>query len=235
MFGQNKIVKQEKSEDCDGTIPIVEIFKTLQGEGHFSGVPSIFVRVRDCILRCHFCDTEFSKGHRFTIDEILKEINKLRNDNINLVVITGGEPFIHQSTKRLIFKLLSEGFIVQVETCGVVTLEDLPHNNPNFSIVVSPKTGKINQYIYDHATSFKYIITDGEVDEKDGLPNKSTQIKEQTLKLCRPRPGAKVYLTPCDPHTTTEDYIDNTNQAIESCLKYGYTLNLQMHKIVGLP
>jgi len=234
MFGQNKVVKQQKYEDYNGTIPITEIFYTLQGEGMFSGVPSVFVRVKDCCLRCSFCDTEFSKGSDLSIDKIEDEIEALMPINANLVVITGGEPMIHLGVRRLIFRLLSIGYTVQIETCGSVALDDLPHNNPNFHIVVSPKTAKIAQYIYDHAKAFKYIITDGEVDQNDGLPIMSTQIKGKPCLIQRPRPDAEVYLTPCDPHLEEEDYKANTDCAVKSCLKHGYTLNLQIHKIVGL-
>jgi len=236
MFGQNTIVKQQKIEDYDGTsIPITEIFYTLQGEGMFSGVPSVFVRVKDCCLSCHFCDTEFSKGSTMSVDDIVNEVDGKMSRNSNLVVITGGEPMIHQGVKDLVIRLLSVGYIVQIETCGAVSLDGLPVANPDFHIVVSPKTAKIHPFIYDNADAFKYIITSGEVDPDDGLPNMSTQIKGKSCTLQRPRPGATVYLTPCDPHLEVDDYDDNTQQAVHSCLVYGYTLNLQVHKIVGLP
>jgi len=236
MFGQNTIVKQQKIEDYDGTsIPITEIFYTLQGEGMFSGVPSVFVRVKDCCLSCHFCDTEFSKGSNVSVDSIVDSVDAKMIDDANLVVITGGEPMIHQGVKDLIFRLLSVGYVVQIETCGAVSLDGLPVTNPDFHIVVSPKTAKIHPFIYEHASAFKYIITDGEVSLEDGLPNMSTQIKGKSCIIQRPRPDATVYLTPCDPHLEVEEYDDNTQCAVGCCLKFGYTLNLQVHKIVGLP
>jgi len=236
MFGQNTIVKQQKKSDYDGTIGITEIFYTLQGEGMFSGRPALFIRVKDCCLSCHFCDTEFSKGSNMSVDSIILEAREqIKNVKCDLIVITGGEPLIHQGVSELANKLLSLGFKVQIETCGAVFLDTLPLDNPSFYIVVSPKTGKINKSIYENADAFKYIITAGEVNPNTGLPNMSTQIKGSSLTIAKPRPGANVYLTPCDPHLEEEDYKANTDAAIVSCMKHGYTLNLQVHKIVGLP
>ena len=236
MFGQNTIVKQQKISDYDGTIGITEIFYTLQGEGMFSGRPALFIRVKDCCLSCHFCDTEFSKGSNMDIDAIIIEAKEQMKDvSCDLIVITGGEPLIHQGVSELANRLLSLGFKVQIETCGVVSLDSLPFDNPYFYIVVSPKTGKLNTQIWDNADAFKYIITDGEVDPNTGLPDMSTQNKGKHLTIAKPRPGANVYLTPCDPHLKEEDYKANINAAIASCMKHGYTLNLQVHKVVGLP
>jgi len=238
MFGKNIVVKKQKKEDYNGKIGIVEIFETLQGEGPFSGVPSVFVRTRDCTLRCHFCDTEFSKGEDMSIEDIVTEVEKVKLPNHNgkpLVVITGGEPLIWYGITDLADMLLSKGFAVQIETCGAVYNSELPWLNAFFYVVCSPKTAKLNMNIEMNADIFKYVISAGEVSDEDGLPNMSTQIEGQKSDIARPPESVPVYVTPCDPHSEDKDYKANMDEAINSCKKFGYTLNLQLHKVVGLP
>jgi len=238
MFGKNIIVKKQKEKDYNGTIGIVEIFETLQGEGPFSGTPAVFIRTKDCSLACSFCDTNFSEGENMWIYDIIDEVGRIALPNHNgkrLVVITGGEPLIWFGITDLIDSLLDKGYAVQIETCGAIYNSELPWLNAFFFVVCSPKTPKLNANIEMNADAFKYIITDGEVSEEDGLPNKSTQIKGKDCILARPPESVPVYLTPCDPHEDDAAYKANTDQAIDSCKKFGYTLNLQLHKVVGLP
>jgi len=186
----------------------------------------------------HNCDTEFSTGTNMSICDIHNKVDNLQLQNHNgkpLVVITGGEPLIWFGITDLVDGLLEKGYAVQVETCGAVYNSELPWLNAFFFVVCSPKTAKLNPNIEMNADAFKYIITHGEVSDADGLPNKSTQIKGQDCILARPPESVPVYLTPCDPHENDEEYKKNIDEAVSSCLKFGYTLNLQLHKVVGLP
>ena len=94
MFGKNKILKPETHSGIN--LDIQEIFPTLQGEGPYTGHPSVFIRLGGCNLACEFCDTEFESYHNLSVEKIIEETSRLsKNDEgkivRKLVVITGGE------------------------------------------------------------------------------------------------------------------------------------------------
>src|SRR5271163_4878736 len=101
--------------DIKDTIEVVKIFKTIQGEGPFTGIPAVFIRFAGCSLQCPKCDTDYTTNRKtMTIDEIVKEV---REYNAPLVVITGGEPF-RQNVRQLVNDLFLFYFKIQVETNG---------------------------------------------------------------------------------------------------------------------
>ncbi|WP_336329303.1 7-carboxy-7-deazaguanine synthase QueE [Haloarcula sp. CGMCC 1.2071] len=104
-----------------GDLPINELFQSLQGEGRLAGVPSVFVRTSGCNLRCWFCDsyhTSWEPTHDwFTVDDVLAAIEEYDADH---VVLTGGEPLIHDSSADLLERLADRGYHTTVETNGTV-------------------------------------------------------------------------------------------------------------------
>ena len=107
---------------------ITEIYKSLQGESTYAGLPCVFVRLTGCNLRCTWCDTEYSfhGGKKMTTDEVLEAIEAL-NPAGGLVEITGGEPML-QERELLPFlqQLLHAGYKVLLETSGERALERVP-------------------------------------------------------------------------------------------------------------
>ncbi|MEW6410275.1 MAG: radical SAM protein [Nitrospirota bacterium] len=103
---------------------INEIFKSIQGESSFAGLPCTFVRLTGCNLRCSYCDTEYSfyDGYEMSVDEVIREIRVSRN---KLVEITGGEPLIQKDVYPLAKRLLSDGYTVLIETNGSIDLKEL--------------------------------------------------------------------------------------------------------------
>ena len=87
-----------------GTLLVHSIFHTLQGEGPFTGVPAVFIRLGGCNLQCPGCDTEYSEGIALmTIEEIFAKITEVVNGaKTDLVVITGGEPFLRNDLIKII-------------------------------------------------------------------------------------------------------------------------------------
>ena len=107
---------------------ITEIYKSLQGESTYAGLPCVFVRLTGCNLRCSWCDTEYSfyGGKKLTPEQVLEEIQDLSPGG-GLVEITGGEPML-QEKELLPFmqRLLDAGYKVLLETSGERALEHVP-------------------------------------------------------------------------------------------------------------
>ncbi len=99
------------------TYRINEIFYSLQGEGYFTGTPSVFIRFSGCNLHCSFCDTDFSAYTEMTANEILSAVQALTNDHRVHIVLTGGEPTL-QLDSVLIDALHETGKMICLETNG---------------------------------------------------------------------------------------------------------------------
>ncbi|MFQ6127448.1 MAG: 7-carboxy-7-deazaguanine synthase QueE [Thermoplasmata archaeon] len=104
---------------------INEIFKSLQGEGIEIGVPTVFVRLTGCPLRCKWCDQQdaWVTGKSIGIEEILEEVAGYK---CPYVCVTGGEPLAQDDSIKLISRLLEAGYMISIETGGSISLEELP-------------------------------------------------------------------------------------------------------------
>ena len=106
---------------------LIELYKSVQGESSFAGVPCIFVRLAGCNLRCAWCDSEytFTGGKPFTADEIVAQIEALQP--CPLIEFTGGEPMLqHKELLPLMQRLLEQGYTLMMETSGERPLADVP-------------------------------------------------------------------------------------------------------------
>lgn len=103
---------------------VSEMFASLQGEGMWVGVPSAFVRLSGCNLRCVWCDTPYAsfypEGPSLEVEEIVRQ---LAGYGIEHVVITGGEPMLFQATETLCAMLKERGHIITIETAGTIFRE----------------------------------------------------------------------------------------------------------------
>lgn len=101
------------------TLLVTEIFRSLQGESSFAGLPCTFVRLTGCALRCVWCDSAyaFSGGTERNVDDVVAEVERL---GAPLVEITGGEPLEQESFYPLATALCDRGYTVLVETGGHV-------------------------------------------------------------------------------------------------------------------
>lgn len=226
----------------DGTLAVHSIFETVQGEGPFCGRPCVFLRLAGCNLNCPLCDTDYT-SYRVSMNlaEILQEIKLLRREG--LVVITGGEPF-RQQLGPLLDLLCDHDYYVQVETNGTLPPPELTtswysrdvwRNPRGVHIVCSPKTGFVNPELYVRACCYKYVLNGDDVAEDDGLPNHALG-HSANPRLARPPKGwdLPIYLQPEDSGEDSKNRW-HTQQVIKSCLKHGYILQIQVHKIINLP
>jgi len=123
---------------------ITEIYKSLQGESTYAGLPCIFVRLTGCNLRCSWCDSEytFQGGTRMTPEEVLGQVMRL-SSNSCLVEITGGEPLLQErEVVPLMRRLLEEGYQVLLETSGERPLEQVPADVIKIVDVKCPGSGE---------------------------------------------------------------------------------------------
>src|SRR5262249_22337808 len=122
---------------------IIEIYRSLQGESSFAGVPCTFVRLSACNLRCVWCDSEytFTGGKRMTAEEVELEI--LRLGSTGLVEITGGEPMLQErELVPMMERLLARGYTVLLETSGERDLARVPKAVHKIVDVKCPGSGE---------------------------------------------------------------------------------------------
>jgi 7-carboxy-7-deazaguanine synthase len=108
-------------ESREGMLKITEIFHSLQGEALQAGLPTVFVRLTGCPLRCTYCDSEYAfyGGQWMHFDDILAEVRRHQTPN---VCVTGGEPLAQKRCAELLTRLCDEGFVVSLETSGAVDI-----------------------------------------------------------------------------------------------------------------
>lgn len=123
-------------------LKLAEVFRSIQGEGRFTRMPSTFVRTTGCNLRCWFCDTPYSSwspvGQWWSIPDLLRRLVELADVSLmgDHVVVTGGEPLLQPAIVPLTQALVEAGAVVTIETAGTV---DRPVAASLMSI--SPKLG----------------------------------------------------------------------------------------------
>jgi 7-carboxy-7-deazaguanine synthase len=138
---------------------ITEIFYSLQGEAREVGLPTVFIRLTGCPLRCSYCDTEYAfKGNNLmSINTIMADVKQY---NTRYICVTGGEPLAQINCHILLDSLVKEGYLVSLETSGSIAIDEV---NPGVSIVMdvkTPSSQESNQNLYDNV---------GKLEEKDQL------------------------------------------------------------------
>ncbi|MEJ2216047.1 MAG: radical SAM protein [Gemmatimonadota bacterium] len=147
------------------SVPVTEIFHSIQGESSWAGLPCTFVRLTGCPLRCSWCDTEyaFHGGELLELDEIVEHVREIGTP---LVEITGGEPLIHRNTFELTRRLLDDGFTVLVETSGAVDVGTLDPRAHRIMDLKCPGSGESEKNLWSnlgHLTErdeLKFVIRD---------------------------------------------------------------------------
>ncbi|TDR23406.1 7-carboxy-7-deazaguanine synthase QueE [Marinicella litoralis] len=170
----------------DQQLKIFEIFHSLQGESHFVGLPTVFVRLTGCPLRCTWCDTEYAffGGQWMTFDDIIKQV---KQHNTPYVCVTGGEPLAQKRVFPLMDRLVAEGLTVSLETAGSLSVEKV---NPAVHKVLdlkAPGSGEVSKNLYENLAlltpkdQVKFVIAD----EADYLWSKQTMDKYKLNEQCQ--------------------------------------------------
>lgn len=197
---------------------INEIFYSLQGEGHHTGYPSVFIRFSGCNLQCPFCDTRHNEGVPMTDTDIIHAVNLYKAD---WVILTGGEPslWIDEDFLRLLHQ--ATGKKIAIETNGT---NPLPKGID--WVTVSPKTGIAGvegnpEIRVSHADEIKVVDVGQPLDPYFDLPCRG----DKTL----------MYLQPC--HVSDKKVNEsNTMRTVRRIMEDPrWTLSLQVHRYLGIP
>mgnify|MGYP001818603758 FL=1 len=147
------------------TLRISEIFYSLQGEARTVGLPTVFVRLTGCPLRCGYCDTEyaFSGGERMKLPEI---VDKVASFAPRYVTVTGGEPLAQPDCRLLIKMLCDRGYSVSVETSGSMDVSVIDRRASIVMDLKTPASGEMQRNRYDNLDKLrrkdqiKFVISD---------------------------------------------------------------------------
>ena len=135
--------------DPEAGLRLTEIFYSLQGEALTSGLPTIFVRLTGCPLRCVYCDTEyaFSGGERQSLETIMATIASFPCKRICL---TGGEPLAQPNAIELMKRLLNSGYEISLETAGALTVENVPPAVSKVMDLKTPSSGEVDKNLWSN-------------------------------------------------------------------------------------
>jgi len=214
-----------------------EIFYSLQGEGKLAGVPSIFIRLAGCPLRCKWCDTKYAQsatGTEMSIDEIIQNITKW---DCKFVVITGGEPMINPDLAELTQKLKKQNKHITIETAGI---EFLPHTICDL-MSISPKMSNsvpdeeklaqihnqhpidiavLNELIANYNYQLKFVVEDkNDLAEIHELLAKLDNIKKKNVMLM---PQA----------ATKNEYLEKAPLVADICKETGFAFSPRLQTIL---
>jgi len=151
---------------------ITEIFRSIQGESTYAGLPCIFVRLTGCNLRCVWCDTAyaFHGGKQMSVEEVLEAVRQVSEFDgqrrVNLVEITGGEPLLQKEVGGLMERLTGQGYQVLVETSGERFVGNLPAPVVRIVDVKCPGSGEGGTFCMENLAALtakdqlKFVLAD---------------------------------------------------------------------------
>ena len=166
-------------------LKITEIFYSLQGEARNVGLPTVFVRLTGCPLRCDYCDTAyaFTGGEWIDIEAIIDEVKKY---NTSHITVTGGEPLAQKNCIELLKQLCDLGYEVTLETSGAVTVEAVDNRVVKVIDIKTPASGEESKNRFENLSfltaddQIKFVICD----ENDYLWSKRLINEHQLANRC---------------------------------------------------
>jgi len=197
-------------KSVDKPYSLVEIFKSLQGEGRNMGRPCVFVRFAGCNLACPWCDTDIAERFTLSLADLVAEI---KSHDCKSVILTGGEPTCVAEMDELVAALKSEGFWIAVETNGT----NVPAWIGRIDYVAcSPKQEYADRLALTAADEVRVVAS-----------------SEAVVDFCRTVratiAATDYYVSPCD-HDGAIDFA--TAKSVLSQLK-DWSLSVQLHKLLG--
>jgi 7-carboxy-7-deazaguanine synthase len=144
---------------------ITEIFLSLQGESRTVGLPTVFVRLTGCPLRCGYCDTKyaFQGGQWMNVDDIVAEVASHKS---HYVTVTGGEPLAQKACPELLTRLCDAGFEVSLETSGALDVSTVDPRVVKVMDLKTPGSGEVSKNLWQNIESLtsedqlKFVLCD---------------------------------------------------------------------------
>jgi len=138
---------------------VTEIFYSLQGETSRMGLPTVFIRLTGCPLRCGYCDTSyaFSGGERMGLDEIMREVASFTP---RYVTLTGGEPLAQAGSLALLAALCDQGYSVSLETSGALDISQVDTRVSRILDIKTPGSGEVEK---NHWSNLDYLTGQDEI------------------------------------------------------------------------
>lgn len=147
------------------SIKINEIFYSLQGESSLIGIPTVFIRLTGCPMRCVYCDTAyaFHSGKKLSIDSILNKVNTFKT---KFVTVTGGEPLAQKGCWDLLKVLCDQEYSVSLETGGAIDISEVDERVKIILDVKTPNSGESENNLWENLQlikekdEIKFVISD---------------------------------------------------------------------------
>lgn len=219
---------------------LTEIYRSIQGESSFAGLPCTFVRLTACNLRCAWCDSEytFTGGKKMPADEVEQEVVRLAPSG--LVEITGGEPMLQErELVPLMERLLDRGYTLLLETSGERPLEHVPRQVHKIVDVKCPGSGEGGSFRMSNLDSLtandevKFVLADRadyefarEFTCEHGLGSRVREVIFSPVFLKEPTSARDSSNCQLDPRVLAEWMIKD---------KLNVRLGLQIHKFIWEP
>ena len=234
-------------EAADDGLPINELFYSLQGEGALAGVPSVFVRTSGCNLRCWFCDSYHTSWEPtwawLSVEAIIDEV--LSYGRADYIVLTGGEPMLHEESVRLLDELANRGYHTTVETNGTIFRDaevDLMSISPKLSSS-TPTANRdpngdgewatrhddrridldaLGELVDTYESQLKFVVTGPEdMPEIEAIIDRICEVTETNVS------GDDVLLM---PEGMTRKELDRTrNEVAKLAIEHGYRYTPRLH------
>jgi 7-carboxy-7-deazaguanine synthase len=167
------------------SLRITEIFCSLQGESSLVGLPTVFVRLTGCPLRCSYCDTSyaFKGGETRALDSILDEVAAFGTEH---VTVTGGEPLAQRDCLVLLVALCDAGYRVSLETSGALDIADVDDRVKRVMDIKTPSSGEVDRNLW---SNLELLTSDDEVkfviaDRDDYDWSKALLLEHALLSRC---------------------------------------------------
>lgn len=207
---------------------VSEIFYSLQGEGFLAGLPSVFIRLAGCPLRCKWCDTKYAwdqtAGANYSIEKILRSVQQWLS---NFIVITGGEPMTNPDLPQLAQKVKAAGQHITIETAGIAYIPDLACDLMSISPKLSNSTPSdpalaaihedarldiavLRELIDNYDYQLKFVVD---------VPDDSSEI-QQTIEEIGNVDSKKVMLMP--QAVTRDELLAKSPLVAEICKRTGF-------------
>lgn len=165
MIVEHDVLEADAGTLLDATLRVTEIFHSLQGETSRAGLPTVFVRLTGCPLRCGYCDTAyaFHGGASRTLNDVIAEVARYRT---RYVTVTGGEPLAQKNCLALLTALSDRGYSVSLETSGALDVSRVDARVSRILDIKTPGSGEVDKNRWNNLAhlnardEIKFVICD---------------------------------------------------------------------------